>query len=68
MKLLAVAFASIGLLATLLGFVMNVAPILALCGKAAAEISLVGLIIIGVAWALEQFGPVHGLVAKDVPL
>lgn len=65
MKLLAVAFASIGLLAGLLGFAMNVAPILALCGKAAAEIALVGLIIIGVAWALEEWGPALGINAED---
>lgn len=65
MKLLAVVFTSIGLLATLPGFVMDVAPILALGGKIAAEIALLGLIIIGVAWAAENPGPVLDINAED---
>jgi hypothetical protein len=65
MKLLAVVFTSIGLLATLPGFVMDVAPILALGGKIAAEIALLGLIIIGVAWATENLGPAIGMGAED---
>lgn len=53
MKPLAAVFAAITLLAVLLGFVIDVIPILALCGKIAAGVALVGFAITAVV-AIEE--------------
>lgn len=53
MKPLAIVFAGITLLAMLLGFAMDVIPILSLCGKVAAVFALAGFAITAVASLYE---------------
>ena len=54
MKPLAVVFAAITLLAVLLGFAIDVIPILAVCGKIAAAVALFGFAITAVAAVNEN--------------
>ncbi len=53
MKPLAAVFAAITFLAILLGFAMDVMPILSLCGKIATGVALVGFVITAVV-AMEE--------------
>ncbi|MBL0122871.1 MAG: hypothetical protein IPP88_09105 [Betaproteobacteria bacterium] len=53
MKPLAAVFAAITFLAVLLGFMIDVIPILALCGKIAAGVALVGFAITSIV-AMEE--------------
>ena len=53
MKLLAVVFGGIALLAALLGFGANVIPILSLSGKVVALMALAGLAITAGTYATE---------------
>ena len=57
MKLLAAVFAGITLLAALLGFGMNVLPILSLLGKWAAAIALSGFALTAIAHWMEELIP-----------
>jgi hypothetical protein len=57
MKLLAAVFAGITLLAALLGFGMNVLPILSLLGRLAATAALAGLVLTLVAHSMEELIP-----------
>jgi len=66
MKLLAAVFASIALLAALLGFGLNVMPILALLGKVAASIALAGFTITAVAYMTEELIPLLNFEADDI--
>lgn len=53
MKPLAAIFAAITFLAVLLGFAIDVIPILSLCGKIATGVSLVGFAITSIV-AMEE--------------
>ena len=66
MKPLAAVFAAISLLAAILGFGMNVLPILALLGKMAAAIALAGFAITAVAYVMEELIPHVDFEADDI--
>lgn len=54
MKPLAAVFATITVLAALLGFGMNVLPILGLLGRVAAAIALAGFTVTAIAYMMEE--------------
>ena len=66
MKPLAAVFAAISLLAAILGFGMNVLPILAFLGKMAAAIALAGFAITTVAYVMEELIPLVDFEADDI--
>jgi len=66
MKVLAAVFAGIAVLAALLGFGMNVLPILAQLGKIAAAIAMAGFAITAVTYVLEELIPVVAFEAADI--
>jgi uncharacterized membrane protein required for colicin V production len=66
MKLLAAVFAGITLLAALLGFGMNVLPILSLLGKWGAAIALSGFALTSIAHWLEELIPQLEFETGDV--
>lgn len=65
MKLLAVVFGAIALLAAMLGFATSVPPLLSICGKIVALISLAGLAMTAGTTALDEALPFHDLDADD---
>ena len=66
MKVLAAVFASIAFLAALVGFGMNVLPIVAQLGKIAAAIAMGGVAITAVAYVLEELIPAVAFEAADI--
>ena len=66
MKVLAAVFASIALLAALVGFGMNVLPILAQLGRIAAAIAMAGFAITAVTYVMEELIPVVAFEAADI--
>ena len=66
MKLLAAIFAFIALSAAVLGFAMDVMPVLALLGKLAALIALAGFTIVAVACVSEKFDALYRFDADDI--
>ena len=66
MKPLAAVFATIALLAALLGFGLDVLPILALLGKVAAAIALAGFTISAIAYTTEELIPLLNFEADDI--
>lgn len=68
MKPLAAVFATVTVLAALLGFGLNVLPILALLGRVAAAIALAGFTVTVVAYLMEEIIPPAGIEADDLPL
>lgn len=66
MKVLATVFASIALLAALVGFGMDVLPIVAQLGKIAAAIAMGGVAITAVAYVMEELIPAVTFEAADI--
>lgn len=66
MKILAAVFAAIALLATLLGFGLNVLPILAMLGKTAAAIALAGFTITAILYTTDELMPLLSFEADDI--
>jgi hypothetical protein len=66
MKILAAIFAAIALLSALLGFGMDVLPILALLGKTAAVIALVGCAITVLAYITGELTLLVNFDADDI--
>lgn len=66
MKFLAAIFAVIALSAALLGFAMDVIPILAFLGKLAALIAMAGFTITAVACVTEKFDALYHFDADDI--
>lgn len=66
MKTLAAVFASIVLFACLLGFGLDVLPILALLGKVAAAIALAGFAVTAVVYTTEELLPMLNFEADDI--
>lgn len=66
MKVLATVFASISLLAALVGFGMDVLPIIAQLGKIAAAIAMGGVVITAVAYVMEELIPSVTFEAADI--
>jgi hypothetical protein len=66
MKLLAAVFAGIALLAAVLGFMLNVLPILSLLGRLAASAAFAGLVLTLIAYSLEELIPPVEFGAGDI--
>jgi hypothetical protein len=66
MRPLAAIFAGITLLAVLLGFALDVIPILSQCGRIAAAVGLVGFTITAFAALHETNEEQHPLFERDV--
>ena len=66
MKIFAVVFAGIALLATLPGFWLNVLPILAQLGKIAVAIAAAGFAISFVAYVVDELIPGVTFDAADI--
>ena len=66
MKVLAAVFASIAFLAALVGFGMNVLPIVAQLGKIATAIAMGGVAITAVAYVMEEVIPAVAFEAADI--
>jgi hypothetical protein len=66
MKILAAIFAAIALPSALLGFGMDVLPILALLGKTAAVIALVGFAITVLAYMTGELTLLVNFDADDI--
>ncbi len=64
--ILAAVFATIALLSIVLGFGMNVLPILSQLGKIAAILALCGFAITALAYALEEIAPVVAFDVNDI--
>ena len=66
MKVFAVIFAAIALLATLPGFWLSVLPIIAQLGKIAVAIAATGFAISAVAYVMDDLIPVVEFDAADI--
>ena len=66
MKILAAVFAGIALLAALVGFGMNVLPILSQLGKIATAIAMAGFAITAVAYVLDELTPTFAFENDDI--
>lgn len=66
MKILAAVFAGIALLAALMGFGMNVLPILSQLGKIATAIAMAGFAITAAAYVLDELTPIFAFENDDI--
>lgn len=66
MKIFAIVFASIALLATLPGFWLSVLPIIAQLGKIAVAIAATGFAISAVAYLMDDLIPGVAFDAADI--
>ena len=66
MKIIAAIFADIALLSAVLGFGMEVLPILSQLGKIAAALGMAGFVITAVAYVLDELLPSITFKADDI--
>lgn len=66
MKLLAILFAVIALIALLFGFTTNVIPLFSVLGKAAALIALAGFTVTAIAYMTDEWMPSVAFDVEDI--